>query len=59
MGLDIGEELERANDHYKFVGFNEQDLELDNGLKIRLRHPGGGTAYAISYKMQKYVFTKN
>jgi len=55
MGLDIGEELEKANDHYKFLGFDEQDLILDNGLKIRLRHPGGGTAYAISYKMQKYI----
>jgi len=55
MGLDIGEELEKANNHYKFVGFDEQDLILDNGLKIRMRHPGGGVAYAISYKMQKYV----
>jgi len=55
MGLDIGEELQKANKHYDFIGFDEQDLVLDNGLKIRLRHPGGGTAYAISYKMQKYV----
>jgi len=56
MGLDIGPELEaRAKDIYKFIGYDEQDLQLDNGLTIRLRHPGGGTAYALSYKMQKYI----
>ncbi|MHA1302356.1 MAG: hypothetical protein ACTSPI_01455 [Candidatus Heimdallarchaeaceae archaeon] len=55
MGLDIGPELEKRNKHYKFIGYDEQDLCLENGCKIRLRHPGGGTAYAISYKMQKYI----
>lgn len=54
-GLNIGEELSNKIPNYKFLGFDEQDLILDSGLKIRLRHPGGGTAYAISYKMQKYV----
>jgi len=54
-GLNVGEELASRSKHYKFIGYDEQDLLLDNGLKIRLRHPGGGTAYAISYKMQKYV----
>jgi len=55
MGLNIGEELERRSYHYTFIGYDEQDLILDNGLKIRLRHPGGGSAYALSYKIQKYV----
>jgi hypothetical protein len=55
IGLNIGEELERRAKHYKFLGYDEQDLELDNGCKIKLRHPGGGTAYAVSYKMQKYI----
>lgn len=54
-GLDIGEELDKLAKHYKFIGYDEQDLELDNGAKIRLRHPGGGTAYALSYKGQKYI----
>ena len=54
-GLEIGPELERRSKHYEFLGYDEQDLKLDNGLKIRLRHPGGGTAYAISYKIQKYI----
>jgi len=55
MGLDIGEELQRRSKHYKFIGYDEQDLVLDNGLVIRLRHPGGGTAYALSWKLQKYI----
>ena len=54
-GLNIGEELEKRSHHYKFIGYDEQDIILDNGLKVRLRHPGGGTAYALSYKIQKYV----
>jgi len=54
-GLDIGTELDKRSRRYKFIGYDEQDLKLDNGLKIRLRHPGGGTAYAISYKAQKYI----
>jgi hypothetical protein len=55
MGLSIGEELDARAEHYKFIGYDEQDIEFSNGLKIRLRHPGGGTAYAVSYKLQKYV----
>lgn len=55
MGLDIGPELSKRAKNYKFIGYDQQDVELDNGLKIRLRHPGGGTAYAISYKLQKYI----
>lgn len=54
-GVDIGQELEKKNPHYKFLGFDEQKLELENGLEIGLRHPGGGTAYALSYKLQKYI----
>lgn len=53
-GVDIGKTLEGAK-NYKFIGYDEQDIILDSGLKIRLRHPGGGTAYAISYHMQKYI----
>lgn len=55
MGLDIGEELDKRSRHYNFIGYDEQDLKLDNGAMIRLRHPGGGTAYAVSYKLQKYL----
>ena len=55
MGLNIGEELAMRSKHYEFIGYDEQDLVLDNGFKIRLQHPGSGTAYALSYKGQKYI----
>lgn len=38
-----------------FMGNAEGDLVLGNGSKVKLLHPDGGTAYAISYKSQKIV----
>lgn len=55
MGFEVGPELERRVKNLEFLGYDEADLILDNGINIRLTHPGGGTAYAVSYKMQKYV----
>lgn len=55
QGINIGEELSMRAPNYEFIGFDAQDIKFDNGLKIRLRHPGGGTAYALSYKAQKYI----
>lgn len=54
-GVNAGRILEERVKAYTFLGWDEQTVKLDSGLKIGLRHPGGGTAYAISYKMQKYV----
>lgn len=54
-GFEVGTELERRLPNFKFLGYDEADLVLDNGLRLRLLHPGGGTAYAISYKGQKYL----
>lgn len=55
MGLDVGKEMELMSKSYNFLGYDEADIILSDNLKIRLNHPGGGTAYAVSYKMQKYV----
>ena len=55
QGHEVPEEMAGLSEAYKFIGWDEQDLILSNGLRIRLRHPGGGSAYALSYKMQKYV----
>ena len=55
MGFEVGPELERRIKNFHFIGYDEADLVLDNGLKLRMLHPGGGTAYAISYKGQKYL----
>jgi len=55
MGLDVGTELERRLPNFNFIGNDEADVITDAGMMIRLVHPGGGTAYAISYKAQKYA----
>jgi hypothetical protein len=63
IGLDIGRRLENGlrehgRNDFVWLGHIERDLELDpnNGRSVlRLLHPGGGTAYATSYKPQKIV----
>jgi predicted phosphodiesterase len=56
-GAEIGKVLETRlaaegmEAHY--LGNGEGDVLLKNGTKIRVTHPDGGTAYAISYKSQK------
>ena len=37
------------------MGNAEANLQLETGAKIKLLHPDGGTAYAISYKSQKII----
>jgi predicted phosphodiesterase len=54
-GFEVGPELQRRLPNFNFLGYDEADLELDNGLKIRLVHPGDGVAYALSYKGQRYL----
>lgn len=55
MGLEVGPEFQRRLKNFNYLGQDEADIKLDNGLRIRMVHPGGGSAYAISYKLQKYV----
>lgn len=55
MGFEVGPELERRVDNFNFLGYDEADLVTSKGLRIRMTHPGDGTAYAISYKLQKYL----
>lgn len=58
-GTYLGYEArERGRDDMHYVGFMEADIKL-LGKKghswLRLFHPGGGTAYAISYRIQKII----
>ncbi len=55
IGVDMGADMANTSPNYKFLGYDEQDLILKGGPIIRLRHPGGGSAYALSYKGQKYI----
>lgn len=55
IGFEVGPELERRLENFEFLGYDEADLVLSNGLKIKMTHPGDGVAYAVSYKLQKYL----
>jgi len=55
MGFEVGPELERQVPNFEFLGYDEAEIVTKPGMKIRLSHPGDGTAYAISYKLQKYL----
>jgi len=58
MGLDVGESLAEQRDDLIYLGMQEADkiFTSDEGrITVRLTHPSGGTAYAVSYKSQKYI----
>ena len=63
-GIDIGKYAEMvARDEYKrddlvYLGYMEHDVKFptsEGQVTIRVMHPGGGSAYAISYQPQKIV----
>ena len=58
VGMDIGDLIDTERDDMIYLGRESQDVRIkDDGAKatIRLVHPGGGTAYALSYHPQKYI----
>lgn len=58
VGLPVGKMIEKELDNYEFVGEDQAKVEFQtpNGsLIIGLLHPGGGSAYALSYKPQKII----
>jgi hypothetical protein len=59
IGLSIQNRFERAGrDDMGYIGYMEADLVLKmpgGQAVLRLFHPGGGTAYATSYRPQKIV----
>lgn len=61
IGLVVGDELQRVRSDWKFIGQDIGDVALKSkdGQKfiVRLLHPGGGTAYADSYRLQKIIET--
>lgn len=54
QGIIVGNELDKAIGNYNHLGEMEGDLKVD-GVDIKLFHANDGTAYAVSYKMQKLV----
>lgn len=65
MGVDMGRYAERAmrahgRHDWHNLGYMERDIELRHAgtgrsCRLRLVHPGGGSAYAVSYTMQKLI----
>jgi predicted phosphodiesterase len=53
-GAEVGEAIAEKRKDMIYLGQEEADVSL-NDIKIRLVHPSSGTAYAISYKIQKYI----
>lgn len=47
--------LDKEGYENHYMGNAEANLKLETGSKIKLLHPDGGTAYAISYKSQKII----
>jgi len=54
-GFDIGVRLQERLKNFHYMGQQEGSIRLKSGQNILLSHPDGGTAYAISYKVQKIV----
>jgi len=54
-GGDIGEAIAKYRKDMVYVGQVEADVKLARNTVLRLRHPGGGGAYALSYPMQRYI----
>jgi UDP-2,3-diacylglucosamine pyrophosphatase LpxH len=59
VGLVVGDELQSARPDWHFIGATTGQvvLKTKKGLKfkVQLLHPGGGTAYAVSYHAQKII----
>ncbi len=58
-GVEFGDifklRLDKEGYENYYMGNAEANLKLDTGSTIKLLHPDGGTAYAISYKSQKII----
>jgi predicted phosphodiesterase len=54
-GIDIGGPIQSKRSDLSYLGPIEASVMLPNGVKMNLLHPGGGTAYALSYKSQRAI----
>jgi hypothetical protein len=54
-GFNIGEAVAKRREDLKYLGPDYATVNLTPNCVLELRHPMDGTAYAISYKIQKMV----
>lgn len=55
VGYDIGAAIAGCRSDMKYLGRDCAVVNLTPNCKLELRHPWDGTAYAISYKIQKMI----
>lgn len=55
VGYDIGRAIANARSDMKYLGKDCAVVNLTPQCTLELRHPWDGTAYALSYKVQKMV----
>jgi predicted phosphodiesterase len=55
IGLDVGIMIAERRDDMNYLGPFQGDVMYKGIPLIRVVHPDGGMAYALSYRMQKYV----
>lgn len=55
VGLDISRTIAKERPDMRFLGMDQAYIHLTPNCMLELRHPGGGSAYAISYKPQKII----
>lgn len=54
-GYDIGVSIAKERDDMTYLGQSSAIVELTPNCTLELRHPIDGTAYALSYKLQKMI----
>ena len=54
-GMDIGRTIADKRPDMKYLGRDCAVVNLTDNCTLELRHPWDGTAYALSYKLQKMV----
>lgn len=55
VGYDIGQAIAKARPDLVYLGRDCAVVDLTPNCKLELRHPWDGTAYALSYKIQKMI----
>ena len=55
VGYDIGQAIANARPDMKYLGRDCAVINLTPKCTLELRHPWDGTAYALSYKIQKMI----
>lgn len=55
VGYDIGQAIATCRPDMKYLGRDCATINLTPNCTLELRHPWDGTAYALSYKMQKMI----